>query len=216
MELHRPDFDLPFILQTDASEVGMAAVLYQEKEDKKFIISYASAKFNKTQQRYHINEQECLAVVWRIKKYRAYLEDQPFLLKTDNKSLLWLNSAKDSNAKLTRWFLLLQEFNFRVEHCAGKANELPDLLSRDPDQVIDDGSIESLERMFVPQPTTQREQSEALMALDIPTLLEEMKTAQKASPDYPRIINRINRIQNEGPREQGDTTRLSLDRRVSL
>ncbi|RZC41271.1 RNase H domain containing protein, partial [Asbolus verrucosus] len=70
--------------------------------------------------------------MWTIKHYRLYLEEKPFTLRTDNK-FLWLNTAKNSNAKLTRWALLPQEFSFRVEHCPGKHNELPDLLSRQPE-----------------------------------------------------------------------------------
>ncbi len=73
-----------------------------------------------------MNEQECLAIQWALKRYRSYLEDEEFTLRTDNKALLWLNTAKNSNAKLTRWALLLQEFKFKVEHCPGKLNQLPD------------------------------------------------------------------------------------------
>lgn len=175
LELHRPDSDLPFILQTDASGIRMAAVLYQEKDNKRLIISYASSKINKTQQRYHINEQECLAVVWAVKKYRPYLEDQSFLLKTHNRSLLWLNTAKDSNAKLTRWSLLLQEFKFQVEHCAGKNNKLPDFLSRDPDLIIDNGESEEVDRMFVPLSSAHTQGSDFLMAIDVQTLMDEIK-----------------------------------------
>lgn len=64
--LHRPDPDKPFILQTDASAIGAAAVLYQEENGQRNVVNYASLRFNPTEQRYHINEQECLAVVWGI------------------------------------------------------------------------------------------------------------------------------------------------------
>jgi hypothetical protein len=189
--LHRPDASREYVLQTDASGLGVAAVLYQEEEGQRKIISYASARLNDAQRRYHINEQECLAVVFAVKRYRPYLEDKPFLLRTDNKCLLWLNGAKDSNAKLTRWALLLQEFNFRVEHCPGKNNELPDVLSRQPedDKVPDDA--EDLDRMLVPDgeatihPTTER-----VCAIDVPTLLDEVRAAQLADPDFPGILER--------------------------
>ena len=102
LQLHRPDLKKKFFLQTDASGVGTAAVLYQEDEGRRLVVSYGSAKLNKTQQRYHVNEQECLAIVWAIQRFRAYLEDNEFILRTDNKALLWLNTAKNSNAKLTR------------------------------------------------------------------------------------------------------------------
>jgi hypothetical protein len=56
--LHRPDPDMSFTLQTDASGVGIAAVLFQDHGDQRRIVSYASARLNETQRRYHVNEQD--------------------------------------------------------------------------------------------------------------------------------------------------------------
>jgi hypothetical protein len=203
--LHRPDASREYVLQTDASGLGVAAVLYQEEDGQRKIISYASARLNDAQRRYHINEQECLAVVFAVKRYRPYLEDKPFLLQTDNKCLLWLNGAKDSNAKLTRWALLLQEFNFRVEHCLGKNNELPDVLSRQPEDAKVPDDAEDLDRMLVPDgkatihPTTER-----VCAIDVPTLLDEVRAAQLADPDFPGLLERWRRIREEGPQQPGE------------
>lgn len=134
--LARPDFDKPFCLQTDASQTGMAAVLFQmDQENKRHIISYASAKFKPAERRWHVNEQECLALVWSISHFRAYLEEKPFSVKTDSRCLTWLHRFKDSRAKLTRWALLLQEFAFTIEHVRGRDNQLPDLLSRMPEDL---------------------------------------------------------------------------------
>lgn len=134
-ELYRPDFNNSFILQTDASQNGMAVVMYQEdKNGKRFIISHASAKFKPSERRLHVNEQECLALVWAINHFRAFLEDRRFIVRTDSKCLTWLNRFKDSRAKLMRWALLLQEFNFTLEHVKGAENQLPDLLSRQPEE----------------------------------------------------------------------------------
>lgn len=58
LPLSRPNPDLPFIMQTDASALGMGVVLFQEDcENKKRIISFTSAKFRKAEQKYHANEQ---------------------------------------------------------------------------------------------------------------------------------------------------------------
>ena len=74
LDLSRPNPELPFILQTDASAKGMVAELYQGDQNKKrYIISYANAKFSPAEARYHCNKQECLAVIWVIKWYRPYL-----------------------------------------------------------------------------------------------------------------------------------------------
>lgn len=99
--------------------------------------------------RYHCNEQEVLAVIWACKKYRSLLEDRPFTLKTDSRALQWLSRVKDERAKLTRYSLLLQEFNFIVEHCPGKRNLLPYYLSRNPTEEIENYIDE--ERMLLPK-----------------------------------------------------------------
>ncbi|KAJ3641849.1 hypothetical protein Zmor_028321 [Zophobas morio] len=120
---------LPDLTPHDNSYYKRTAVLYQVVEERK-VIAYASSRFNKREQKYHCNEQECLAVVWATRKYRPYLEDRKFLLRTDNKALTWLSSIQDKRAKLTRWALELQALNFDVEHVPGKNSELPDYLSR--------------------------------------------------------------------------------------
>lgn len=64
------------MLQTDVSSYGIAAVLYQEIEDQRKIVSYASGSLNGDQRNYYANELECLAMVLAMGKYRPYLEDQ--------------------------------------------------------------------------------------------------------------------------------------------
>lgn len=149
LKLHRPLPNMPYFLQTDASSLGMASVLFQRTADgQRRIISCASAKFNATERRYHINEQEVLSVIYACKRHRQFLEDQRFTLITDSRALLWLDKYRDDRAKLTRWALLLQEFTFDVVHCPGRANELPDMLSRYPaepereiSQVVDEDRL---------------------------------------------------------------------------
>lgn len=194
LRLSRPDSQRPFVLQTDASGIGMAAVLYQEREDGgRNVIAYASARFSGPERRYHINEQECLAIVWGIRRFRGYLEDRPFVLRTDNRALLWLNRSKDAKAKLTRWSLLLQEFNFRIEHCPGRCNELPDTLSRDPDDVPVPPEVTDEERLLPPQAsvaTPDAGQPNVLCAGEVRTLTDEIKAGQLQDRSAQRLIRR--------------------------
>lgn len=117
--LHRPMSDMPFVLQTDASNIGLGATLFQVITDKKHIIANISATLSDTERRYSSNEKECLAVLWAVTKFRPYLEGRPFVLRTDNRALLWLHKFKEERSKLTRWALTLQEYQFTVEHIAG-------------------------------------------------------------------------------------------------
>jgi hypothetical protein len=80
--LCRPDPAKRFFLQTDAAKSGMGAVLYKQgDEGDRRIVSYASAKFTPAESKYHSNEQECLAMVWALKKYRPLLENNRFTLR---------------------------------------------------------------------------------------------------------------------------------------
>ena len=195
LPLSRLDPSLPFILQTDASAKGMGAVLMQqETKGKRRIISYASAKFSSTKARYHCNEQECLAIIWAIKRYRAHLEDQRFILRTDSKTLTWLKNQKDTRAKLTRWHLLLSEYTFDIEHCPGKENELPDALSRFPN-TEDSAPIEpDPERMALPLPCINEETSRrtlpTLHTVHVPSLFEDIFSAQQEDPEISQQISK--------------------------
>jgi hypothetical protein len=109
----------------------MGTVLYQQGDDgDRRIVSCASAKFTPAESKYHSNEQKCLAVVWALKKYRPLLQDNRFILLTDNAALTWLDRVQDKQGNLTRWAMLLKRFSFDVEHVPGKKNELSDTLSR--------------------------------------------------------------------------------------
>ncbi len=69
-----PDFDKPFILYTDTSEGGVRTVLHQKGDDEREkLIAYASRAFNEHEKKYPITEQECLAVIWGVEKFRQYL-----------------------------------------------------------------------------------------------------------------------------------------------
>lgn len=194
LRLHRPDPSLPYILQTDASKIGIAAVLYQCKpgSEERRIISFSSARLNATQTNYHVNELECLAAIWAIRRYRPYLEDKPFILRTDSKALTWLQQTKDERSKLTRWALLLQEFTFNIQHCPGRLNELPDALSRQPDDTPVEHD-DDVARLIPPQLT--------LLTAELPAAIKE---AQRQDEGVRRLINRWTSATNHGPLEPGD------------
>nr|KAG5702720.1 hypothetical protein BaRGS_013357 [Batillaria attramentaria] len=125
-----PNLSQTFTLQTDASDVGLGAVLLQERDGQLQPVSYASRKLNDAERRYATVERECLAVVWAIGKFELYLYGREFVLQTDHGSLQYLHQAKLTNSRLMRWALLLQPFSFRVQVIPGKENVGADFLSR--------------------------------------------------------------------------------------
>lgn len=125
-----PDFSKTCILQTDSSDFGMGAVLYQEVEGREKIIAIISRVLKGPEIRYTTTEKEAGAIVWAITKLRPYLMGRHFIVRTDHKALTFLNRCHTQNDRLYRWTLYLQQFSFDVEHCKGELNYLPDLLSR--------------------------------------------------------------------------------------
>lgn len=210
--LYRPNFEEEFILQTDASMEGMAAVLYQEEGPERKIISYGSAKFKPNERRLHVNEQECLALIWATAHFRPYLEDKPFTVRTDSRCLTWLNKFKDSRAKLTRWALQLQEFNFKIEHVKGTENQLPDLLSRQPE----DGKYSAEpdnDRLLPPENTVTIESDEEshpqfeadVEEIGIDELYSKIAECQRKSDFHMNTCNAIEALKTVdrlGPRQE--------------
>ena len=94
--LRLPDQAKTFILRTDASDLGIGAMLLQESDGKLFPVSFASKKLSGSQQKYSTIEKECLALVWAIRRYRPYLYGARFVLQTDHEPLTYLNQALTS------------------------------------------------------------------------------------------------------------------------
>lgn len=125
-----PDFSLPFNVQTDASDTGIGAVLYQTVDNKEQVIAYASRSLTNSERKFSATERECLAVLWTIEKWRPYLEGYHFTIHTDCSSLLWLHNLKDPQGRLGRWALRLQQYDYNMVHRKGKDNIVADSLSR--------------------------------------------------------------------------------------
>ena len=129
--LKSPDFECPFILQTDASEYGVGAVLSQQTEDgQEHPVAYWSRKLLPREKRYSTIEKECLAIKLAVSTFRVYLLGRPFSIETDHRSLTWMERLKHTNSRLARWSLALQPFHFTIKHRAGKDNGNADALSR--------------------------------------------------------------------------------------
>ena len=112
-----PNLLKPFTLCTDASGVGLGAVLSQEDHnglDRP--VAYYSRGLSKAEKNYSTTELKCLAVVAAVKRFAYYLESLPFNVITDHRSLLYLDKMKNSTSRLTRWSLTLQPFVFNVIH----------------------------------------------------------------------------------------------------
>lgn len=131
-----PDFDLPFVLHTDASEQGLGAVLYQQQSGMLRVIGYGSRTLTSAEKNYHLHsgKLEFLALKWAVcEKFRDYLFYAPhFTIYTDNNPLTYVMSTAKLNAVGHRWVGELSDFCFNIKYRPGKANTDADTLSRVP------------------------------------------------------------------------------------
>lgn len=109
-----------FILQTDASDRGLGAVLLQCEGDQKLPVAYASRKLKDSESVYATVEKECLAIVWAIQKFQKYLYGQEFVFETDHSPLVYLNKSKVTNPRLMRWSLSLHHFDLESKPSRAK------------------------------------------------------------------------------------------------
>ena len=114
-----------FVLQTDASAVGLGAVLKQDGH----VVAYASRSLTTPEQQYSVIQRECLAVIYALKQFRHYLLGRYFKIVTDHAPLQWL-SAQKMEGMLCRWALAIQEYDFSIMYRKGSLNNNADALSR--------------------------------------------------------------------------------------
>ena len=121
-----------FVLDTDASNCHIGAVLSQRQEGQEKVIAYGSKVLTKAERNYCVTRRELLSVVHFCIQYKHYLIGRKFLLRTDHGALVWIFQFKEPEGQLARWLELLSQFDMEITHRAGKAHGNGDGLSRRP------------------------------------------------------------------------------------
>ena len=123
----------PLRLYTDASNVGLGAVLSQMGEDGvERPLGFASRTLAPAETRYTVTERECLAVVWGLRHFRVWVDGVALKVFTDHAALSWLFQGSPTSGRLQRWIMELQQFSFSVHHRPGSLMAHADALSRAP------------------------------------------------------------------------------------
>ena len=125
-----PDPRLEYVLDTDASDVGVGAVLSQVQQGQERVIAYFSKTLSPAERNYCVTRRELLAVVKAVKHFRPYLYGQRFTLRTDHASLMWLCRRQEPAHQIARWLELLSEFQYSTEHRKGAKHGNTDGLSK--------------------------------------------------------------------------------------
>jgi len=148
--LHFVHESAPIFLQTDASDYGIGAYLFQLVDGIEKPIAFISKKLDGAQLKWSTIEKEAYAIYYSLRKLDYLIRDSPFTLQTDHKNLVYVN--EEPSAKVRRWKLWIQEYMFDIEHIPGELNIVADSLSRlcpFPEEKLDNKIDKNIEEVAI-------------------------------------------------------------------
>lgn len=124
--LAMPNFSKPFVLETDACDKGMGAVLMQKGRP----LAFLSKPFSSKQLGLSTYEKEFLAILMAISKWRPYLQNSHFIIKTDHESLKHLLEQRITSHLQQKGMTKLLGLSYYIQYKKGRENKVVDALSR--------------------------------------------------------------------------------------
>ena len=175
--LHLPDLERQFVVTTDASDVGVGAILEQNFGSGLQPIAFASRKLNTTEIRYSAYEREMFGIVWALGQWKHYFQSpHPIIIQTDHAPLRHLPNQTSVNSRVWHWISTLQGYNVKIRHIPGKKNPA-DSLSRQlvsgalvRKGFVKDANEEYVMRLRVPANASDEEIQSALHQLFNPSV----------------------------------------------
>ncbi len=125
-----PQAECAFILDTDASEHSIGAVLSQVQEGRERVVAYGSRTLNRAERNYCVTDRELLAVKVFVEYYKHYLLGRHFTVRSDHQALRWLFTLREPKDRVARWIEILSAYDFSVEYRPGIRHGNADALSR--------------------------------------------------------------------------------------
>ena len=175
-----PNFQQSFTLETDASGIGLGAVLSQQQEDGVFRpIAFASRTLQNHERNYGISELEALGVVWAVKHFRPYIYGHHCTVYTDHEALKSLLNTPHPSGKLARWGMALQELDLKIEYRPGKGNARADALSRYPVSLLAEKEA---------QPQTHAVIASIVQGMETTGEEDSLRSHQQSDPDLQKIF----------------------------
>ena len=162
-----PCFDQEFVVDCDASDYGLGAVISQQQDGDEKVIPYASRVLEDRERQYSTTKM--LAMVYAIKHFRHYLYRRPFTVRTDHNALKWLQSFKEPEGQVARWLGTLAGYDYKIEHRPGKKHQNVDALSRNPlpvavpDQAVETNAVDSNDQAWLQSWTAAELQSKKVV-----------------------------------------------------
>ena len=187
-----------YYLDTDASDIGLGAVLSQEQDGEEVVLAYASRIMSRAEQNYDVTRRELLAVVFGLKIYRQYLLGREFVIRTDHSALQSLRKAPEPIGQQARWQSFIEQFNFEIRHRPGTRHLNADALSRRPtvekgrDRDAECRGIRTVTSSTPPETRPERQDSAE----------ESMAKLQQEDPDIGPILQLRLRQVEQPPAEE--------------
>jgi transposase InsO family protein len=122
------DSNAPVFLQTDASDYGIGAYLFQLINGVERPVRFLSKSLSSGQLGWSVPEKEAYAIFYAFTKLEYLIRDIKFTLQTDHKNLTYINTA--GSPKVLRWKLAIQEYSFDMQYIKGEDNKVADAMSR--------------------------------------------------------------------------------------
>ena len=154
-----PNYEKEFFIATDASSVGIGAVLLQKVGTRYHPVSYYSRKLRTSgpdETAYSTIEREAISIINALSHFKYIVFGYEITILTDHKPLLQFFNNYHTSPKRTRWFLILQDFAAKIAYIQGKNNILADTLSRNPLEIAATipTEIKNLHSKNLPNPTS--------------------------------------------------------------
>ena len=124
--LKGPNWSLPFHISTNASSTAIGASLGQKEDSFNYAIYFISKNLTPTELNYTVTEKEMLAIIHAVNKFQHYITGYEIFVHTDHSAIKYLMNKPITNGRVTRWLLLLQEFNITVLDKLGKQKQVAD------------------------------------------------------------------------------------------
>ena len=186
-----PCFGKAFILETDASILGLGAVLSQKQMDQKLHpVAYASRALNPTEKNYSVTELETLAVVWAITHFRSYLYGGDVTVITDHSAVKSVLEAPNPTGKHARWWTRVYGRGIKsvnIIYRAGRENKSADALSRSPVSPAPSHGIGQDEAQVAALTTTtsvDQQPVDTTTHRELPVLLQSTATPEHTHPSF--------------------------------
>ncbi|KAF4528167.1 hypothetical protein B566_EDAN016430 [Ephemera danica] len=192
------DASLNHRVASDASLLGIGAVLEQEEKGEWKPVSYASRRLTETESRYAVIEREALGIVWACQKFHDFIMGKMFSILTDHKPLVTILGQKnlsEMTPRLQRLRLKLLPYSYDVQYIPGKDHHMPDWLSRSPS----DAPPSPAELKLVAEVTAYGDQA----ARNVPVADKKISEILKATSEDPTLQMLISWIKNGFPPKKG-------------